>query len=346
MNCDESDDLQQEMTADYQTLELAGDHYHLGYQMGLATPMRIVESWRNREEEMAFAQACADMVGRFHPALLDEYRGYAAAQGRSWEEVLPHFSLNLPEGTLSGCTTFVCRLARSGHLLVGRNYDFLYSQNQRYLRRLSPVGYPASLGTQAGLIGSCYDGVNSHGLFVALHLIHAQTAEHVGPGIPYHLMPRILLEACRTAQEAVTWLQEMPHLFPFNYLVADADEMFAIEAYPGLVRIRPPADDILVVTNYYQLPEMRPLHGRRNLDAQVKRVHWLEMRLAQARTASPNENGIWAQGLLRDHSVPVCHHLPTQATLWSMVANLTARQIFYCLGAPCRNEFRQWDWPA
>ena len=52
MQYNESDDLQQELTADYRTLELAGDHYHLGYQMGLATPMRIVESWRNREEEI------------------------------------------------------------------------------------------------------------------------------------------------------------------------------------------------------------------------------------------------------------------------------------------------------
>jgi predicted choloylglycine hydrolase len=260
--------------------------------------------------------------------------------------VLPHFSLNLPEGTLSGCTTFTCRLSTNGHLLVGRNYDFLTGQNQRYLRQLLPTGYPASLGTQAGLIGSCYDGVNSHGLFAALHLIHARTAEHVGAGVPYHLIPRILLETCQTAQEAVTWLQEMPHLFPFNYLVGDADETFAVEAYPGQVHIRRPVDDVLVVTNYYQLPEMRPLQGRRNLSTQVRRVRWIETQLAPAGTASLDENGIWVQGLLRDHSMPVCHHQPTQSTLWSLVADLTARRIFYCLGAPCRNEFREWEWPV
>jgi predicted choloylglycine hydrolase len=324
----DTDDLRQELVADYRTLELAGDHYHLGYQMGLATPMRIVESWRAREIELAFAQACADVVGRFHPALLDEYRGYAAAQGRTWDEVLPHLSLNLPEGTLSGCTTFTCRLSTNGHLVVGRNYGFLTSQNQRYLRPLSPTGYPASLGTQAGLIGSCYDGVNSHGPFAALHLIHARTAEHVSAGVPYHLIPRILLETCQTVQEAVTWIQEMPHLFPSNYLVADADEAFAVEAYPGQVRIRQSVDDVLIVTNYYQLPEMRPLHGRRSLNTQVRRVRWIETQLAPARMASLGGNEIWVQGLLRDHSVPVCHHQPTQATLWSLVAailNMTGR---------------------
>jgi hypothetical protein len=87
----DTDDLHQELTADYRTLELAADRYHLGYQMGLATPMRIVQRWRARETELAFAQACAGLVGRFHPALLDEYRGYAVAQGRAGTRGCPTF---------------------------------------------------------------------------------------------------------------------------------------------------------------------------------------------------------------------------------------------------------------
>jgi predicted choloylglycine hydrolase len=338
-------DLQQELTADYRTFDLSGDHYAIGYQMGQATPMRQVESWRDQETELTFAHACAEEVRRLHPALLDEFRGYAAAQARAWEEVLPHFSLNLPEGTLSGCTTLVRRLP-DGHILVARNYDFLYTQRQRYLRRLSPVGHPVTLGTQAGLIGSCYEGANSHGLFVALHLIHARTAERVPPGVPFYLIPRILLETCSTARETVSLLQKMPHLFPFNYLVADAKEFFAVEVYPGQVRVRRPSSDVLVVTNHYVLPDLRPLHGRRNLTSQIERVRWIENRIAEDRVADAAEGWAWAMELLRDHSTPVCHHRPKQATLWSVIADLTARRIAYCLGAPCRNRFQEWDWPA
>lgn len=338
-------DLHQELTADYGTFDLSGDHYAIGYQMGQATSMRQVEAWRDRETELAFARACAQVVSQFHPRLMDEFRGYAAAQGRTLEEVLAHFSLNLPEGTLSGCTTLVCRLPDS-HVLVARNYDFLYTQRQRYLRRLSPAGYPSTLGSLAGLIGSCYDGVNSQGLFVALHLIRAQTAESVPPGVPFHLIPRILLETCCTAREAVSQLEEMSHLFPFNYVVADADEMFAIEVYPGRVRVRSPAGSSLVVTNYYALPDMRPLHGRRNLTSQIERVRRIETRLAEDRVPHAACGWTWAQQMLRDHSVPVCHHRPMQATLWSVIADLTARRVAYCLGAPCRNEFQEWDWPG
>jgi predicted choloylglycine hydrolase len=337
-------DLRQELEADYRTLVLAGDHATIGYEMGLATPMRQVETWRDRATELAFARACAEVVAQFHPRLLDEFRGYAEAQGRTWEEVLDHFSLNLPEGALNGCTTFVRRLP-DGHVLVARNHDFLYTQKQRYLRRLSPADCPATLGAQAGLIASCYDGVNSHGLFAALHLIRARVAEKVGPGVVFHLIPRILLETCRTAREAVARLQEMPHLFPFNYLVADAEDMFAVEVYPGHVRVRQPANDSLVVTNYYESPDMRPFQGRRNLDGQIERTRWIEAGIAKDEVSDAASGWAWAQRLLRDHSVPVCHHRPNQATLWSLVADLTGRRIAYCLGAPCRNEFHEWDWP-
>ena len=344
-------DLRQELGADYRVFELTGDHYTIGYQMGQATEMRSVESWRDRETELAFARACAEVVGRFHPALLGEFRGYAVAQGRAWEEVLPHFSNNLPEGVLGGCTTLARRLS-DGHVLIARNHDFLYTRKERYLRRLAPTGYPASLGTQSGFIGSCYDGLNSHGLFVSLHTVRARIAERVPPGVPAHLVPRILLETCRTAREAVLRVQEMPHLLPFNYLVADPDEMFALETYPGLVHVRRPmgvrqsTDGSLVVTNYYASPDMRPLQGRRDMTEQIERVRWIKERVTMDGVNDATAGWAWAQRLLRDHSVPVCHHQPHDATLWSLVADLTARRVAYCLGAPCRNEFREWDWPV
>ncbi len=339
-----SEDLRQELDADYRVFDLRGDHYAIGYEMGRRAPMRVVRSWREQHDELAFARSCVEQVSRFHPALPEELWGYAAGQGLSREEVLSHFSLNLPEGTLGGCTTLARRLP-DGHVLIARNYDFLHSQRQRYLRHVAPCGYPASLGTQAGLIGSCYDGVSGHGLFVALHLIHARMAEAVPPGVPYHLIPRILLETCKSAREAAARLCEMPHLFPFNYMVADSADMYAVEAYPGRVRPRAPEDGHLVVTNYYAHPDMRPMQGRRKLTGQQARVGWIEQRIAGDRGGGAAEAWSWAQQLLRDHSVPVCRHGATQATLWSMVADLSTRRVAYSLGAPCRNAFVEYEWP-
>lgn len=343
---DPNADLRQEQDADYRFFQLAGSHYEIGYQMGRATPLRVVEHHKDVEAELAFAAACAEVVARYHPALHDEFRGFADAQGRMWEEVLPHFSLNLPEGMLSGCTTLVWRLPDS-RVLIARNYDFLYTQRQRYLRRLYPNGYPATLGTQAGLIGSCYDGVNSHGVFVALHLIHAQSAQSVPPGIPYHLVPRLVLETCRSAREAASLLRELPHLFPFNYLIADAEEMVCVEAYPGRVRLRyPERGNYLVVTNHFAHPDMRPLQGARQLTSQYERVRWIKGRIEEITAQGLEDGWEWATELLRDHTAPMCHHRPTQATLWSLVADLSERRIAYCQGAPCRNSFVEHLWPG
>jgi hypothetical protein len=337
-------DLRQEREADYRYFNLGGSHYAIGYEMGRLAVMREVPSWRDGCDDQAFSLACIEQVERFHPDLAREVWGYADGQGRPRDEVLPHFSLNLPEGRLSGCTSVAVRTA-DGHVVVARNYDFLYSQRERYLRRIHPVGYPAHLGTQAGLIGSCYDGVSSRGLYVALHLIHARVAPEVPPGIPYHLIPRILLERCATAREAVDMLRTLPHLFAFNYLVADCDGFYAVEAYPGQVRVREADEDHLVVTNFYAHPDMRGLQGRRKLDSQRERATWIAAQVQALGSVSAPSAWTWATDVLRNHSVPVCHHRPTQATLWAMAANLTSRRVAYCLGAPCRNQFVDHPWP-
>jgi hypothetical protein len=183
-------------------------------------------------------------------------------------------------------------------------------------------------------------------LFVALHLIHAQIPQDVPPGVPYHLVPRILLETCDTVWQAVSTLLKMPHLYAFNYLVADCDDMCAVEAYPGRVRARTSNGQCLVVTNYYARSDMRSLQGRRRLASHEARVRWIEQRADEDRIPDAAEWWPWAQRLLRDHSVPMCHHRPTQATLWAMVADLTSRRVAYCLGAPCRNEFEAFEWPG
>jgi hypothetical protein len=92
--------------------------------------------------------------------------------------------------------------------------------------------------------------------------------------------------------------------------------------------------------NHYEL------HGRRNLTGQIERVRWLGAQIAEAGPDDPDEAWTWAQQVLRDHSVPVCHHRPAQATLWALTANLTERRIAYCLGAPSRNRFEEHRWPV
>jgi len=219
--------------ADYRSFDLAGDHYQCGYALGRATAFRSV-GWL---EDPAFACACCEVVRRQHAPLLDEYRGYADAQGRPWDDVLTHFSLNHPAGRVGACSSLVWR-GDDGHVLVARNYDFTVEQRARYLVRSAPAGVQPILGTNASLIGGRYDGVNAAGVCVALHLVRTDAPASVGPGVSFHLVPRIVLETCNTARQALERILDMPLLHSFNYVIADASEFFAVEAYPGATRCR------------------------------------------------------------------------------------------------------------
>jgi predicted choloylglycine hydrolase len=325
---------------DYRIFDLIGDHYACGFQMGRQTALRTIPTPGSRPIDLAFAQACADRVGYYHPALLDEYRGYADGQSRPWEDVLPHFSLNHPAGKIGGCSTLVW-CAADGRVLVARNYDFTSDQQSRYLIKTSPPCFHAVLGTNASLIGGRYDGVNEAGLFVALHLVRWKEPASVGPAIPFHLAPRILLETCQTADQALTRLLDMPLMHAFNYVLADEREFFVVEVYPQARRVRQ-GKDRLIVTNHFQHPDMEAYHGPRKATNSRQRQRRLE-ELWGMRRGDP---WTWGQEILTDHVGPLCNHDRHLATLWSLVADLTRRRIAYSLGTPCEEPYVELRWPG
>ncbi len=324
-------------TPDYRRFDLSGDHYACGYAMGQATDFRAL----GELADAGFAGACAEAVRRQHAPLLQEYQGYADAQGRAWEDVLTHFSLNYrPVAEAGGCSTLIWR-ADDGHVLAARNYDFTMDQRARHLIRSAPAGFQPVLGANASLIGGRYDGVNAAGVFVGLHLVRTDAPRHVAPGVPFHLIPRILLETCGTARQALERLLGMPVLHAFNYALADAHECFAVEAYAGALRVRSGSDH-LITTNHYQHPDMQRYHGQRQALNSRRRAARLE-ELWRERAGDPFQ---WAQRALADHDGPMCNHDRHLATLWAMVADLTARRVAYCMGAPCEGPFVEMAWPA
>jgi hypothetical protein len=195
-----------------------------------------------------------------------------------------------------------------------------------------------------GLLGGRHEGVNETGLFVALTRAMTKPPTKVRPGVIFHLVPRILLETCATAGEAVMLAQEMPHLMSYCYLVADPREMFVVEAHPEAVRVMEPENGYIAVTNHYLHPDLHSLmespiqeNSERRLESVVE---------ALQREASADDPWEITKAILRDHETPLCGHTDGLATLWSMVADLTDQRVAYSLGAPCRNDFEEIPWPG
>jgi hypothetical protein len=339
--CDE-DNLTQEQQADYRIFIVPGSHAAIGRYLGQATPLRIIPQRTPEKPDPEFGWACLGEVGRLHPGLEAEFRGFAEAKQIPFEELLSHVSLNVTRGQIGQCSTVGYR-GPDGRVLIGRNYDFRYRQQHRYLICTDPPGYAAHVGTNSGLVGGRYDGVNEFGVFVSLHTVMSEHPEHVRPGVPFHLVVRIVLETCRTAREAMNTIRLMPLFHTFNYFMADRDEMYVVESHAETVRVSGGRTDVLAVTNHYQHPDLQPLHGRRTLTHSRGRLLRLRQGPATWDSSDPLRS---VQEVMSDHSAHVCGHDDGAATLWSVVCDPGSHRVAYALGAPCRNAYCTLPWPG
>ena len=352
------------MTADYQTFDLTGPHYDLGFAQGARTERFAVPAWWPSPPELPFAEDCARQVTEIHPPLLEELRGYADGQRLPYDELLrgvcrrsmrlraPHTAPLYPEG---GCSSFAF-VDTAGHVRVGRNYDFHPIQRVRQRLRLKPAQGRPSVGMRGSVPGGRYDGVNDAGLFIGLHVALADEPDDPRPGMPFHLLPRLALETCSNTREAVDLLTRVRHLHSFNYLIADpSGEMAVVEAHPTRVRVlepsrqssRPGAENnprlnqredqpFLACTNHFRHPDMAGLQGRRKLTHSQARLAFLYQQAGRQSGYS----------LLTNHSVNLCGHSGGHTTLWSLTADLTARALAYARGAPCEMEYETVPWPS
>jgi predicted choloylglycine hydrolase len=335
---------------DTHTFDLGGTHYQIGYQIGRSSPLFTLPSWWPEPPPLAFAHACAQQIAACHASLIDELYGHADAQQQSFDHLLRivcrarlgGHPVSVPEQ--GGCTSFAYR-APNGHLMVGRNYDFYPIQRIRQRIRVQPVGAQGSVGMRGSVPGGRYDGVNHAGLFVSLHIVLAEREEIVQPGIPFHLIPRLILERCQSVRQALDLLAEIPHLHSFNYLLADSEEYLCVECHSQRIRIMRPErnGDVLAVGNFYQHPDMETLQKHRRQTLSRGRVAYLRSREWEHGVEDTPTQAVYRA--LSDHDHQVCGHVGGHTTLWSCIADMTAQRVWYGMGNPCQAELQAVVWP-
>lgn len=331
-------DLEHEQQADYRIIELSGSPAAIADSMArqlrhLPSPLR---KWP-WEDDGAFMSGCASILRETAPWLWDELATFAERL-----HMPPERGLFVRAGSLShGCSAVAWR-ASDGHVYAGRTYDFYVRIRTRHLLLTRPdTGY-AHAGMNGGLAGGRYDGVNEHGVFVALHKVMADRPAELRPGVPYHLLPRLALQTCRTAKEAAELIEQLPQLASFNYTLADASgTLIGLECYPGRPVQRREAGTVLAVTNHYTHPALVPLQGQRSTVDSRRRQAALEA--VVLRDGNPWQATLAA---VADHDGGVCCHREFGATLWAGVFDLSTPAAAYSFGAPCRNKLRTVELPA
>ena len=253
----------------------------------LAEQARRTYSWTPAPADRTKARARRAWFARHWPQHLARMQGAAAAVGvdPATDEVYLDGFGGLPTGSACSATYYPPDGTPDGRAVLGRNYDFFTTSaselfalmsgaqapdgdepawsSRPYVLTSTPDDGPATTVLTMNELDGCMEGINEHGLAVALLIADAESAGApavAGPqvGLSSTQLPRFLLDTCATAAAAADALLDAKQYdlgMPLHYLVADpSGDAFVWERGPGgdehMIRVDAGA---LCVTNH-------PLH--------------------------------------------------------------------------------------
>jgi hypothetical protein len=236
-------------------------------------------------------------------------------------------------------------ISEDRHTHVGRNMDFHPADSDLRLCTTRIQGKASHIGFSDMIFGRV-DGMNEHGLCVTTSNGPPGGKPEPVIGVPFFVAVRAVLDSCRTVDEALDVIGEMPIAWSTNIIVADRrGEAALIEiayAQRATKRIGPGTrGQSLCATNHHTLPAMMP-YGARRMRHSVVRHRTVVSRLQDA---APGIGGDSIKAILGERMPEgVCcqHYSGWLGTLWSMVFDVTDGHVEICFGAPCssRNVWR------
>lgn len=161
----------------------------------------------------------------------------------------------------SGIGVDKARSATGGNLL-GRNLDYpplgdigqytlvqVIRQGKGFLNFAS-VGFPGLLGVLSG--------INEAGLALAIHEVvdvRPPKRKFNPAGLPYALCYRMVLEQCKTVDEARKFLLGLERSTTTNLLISDRERTAVLEVCPDSVQVRPADAGTACCANHFCLAE-------------------------------------------------------------------------------------------
>jgi predicted choloylglycine hydrolase len=241
------------------SLEFNGSHYEIGLQMGEILKRTNGYPPKYPQDILEKSHAYEEQVGIFAPDLLDEFRGIADAL-----EIDYYIPITLEATPYRFQMTSCVVLAISGeHTQSGMP---VLAHNQEWMERDSenlrvcythPEGKLRSLGfTFHWPLVSRYGGINEAGLAFSMASATYLTSS---PGIMLNMAARWILDTCRTTEEAVAYLEEIPKVWGETYLIIDKDNTIAkVEAHWERTMVTYSETGLGWNTLIYDSPEMQP----------------------------------------------------------------------------------------
>lgn len=220
-----------------------GRSFEIGEGVGAHQQMKVVQKRCQHFVQPIDIEKARTVYQRFAPHLLDEIEGISKPLGITPSDALSLFSgYDLPKLEGLGCTAV---MTEEGYV---RNYDFGPDYyDGRFILRQSSECY-ATCGHSLFGIG-LHEGMNEHGLTAGLHFVSTRYHQK---GLMAGIIVRIVLDTCRTVEEAISLLNVLPHADEYNYSLTDRSGQSAIvEAGPLDSEVK--RSKTLYCTNHFQV---------------------------------------------------------------------------------------------
>jgi len=290
-------------------------------------------------ERLEYMYACETELRKHTPDLLEEIRGFSDGIGLEYHQVLATHILPM---TSEGCNLFFVRGESTQNRLpiFVRHMDWI-EDDLRFLNMLEtkPVGRHSVLGLNFADIG-CFDGLNDTGLAIGTASIPFYVGTN-GVGIRENIATRWSLDNFSTVEEAVNYLESIPHAQPIVYLIADKTGTSArVECTPIKVDGEISDDELRIVCNFFILGTMKELDSMPKDD----RAWSYYSRIMKWFSQSGNDITLDdIKRICRSHEVGICEHLndPSGGTIYSWFSELGTGMMHLAVGYPCKNDYRQ-----
>lgn len=283
---------------------------------------------------------CLPVYEKYYPEALEEIKGIADGQQSSYEDLCT-FLLSMYCFEFSNhCTCFAFR--DQEHIVFGRNSDFLMELEKLYMNCLYQLDSGYSFQGNTTAFVQMEDGVNEYGLAVGLTFVYPKVRK---AGFNAGLLVRYLLEKCRTTEEAVAFLHEVPIASQQIITIADAlGNMAVVECNPYVTEVILPkkGEEFVVTANDYNSEKMTPYKNCEEIDdwnsAERYKVAYQALKMQENQFSLK-----CAKDILSGKYGFMCQYdRKTGAdTVWSVIYDIKGQKIYRVEGNPSRKGFKE-----
>ena len=330
-----------------------GSHYEMGRKMGkifknnnAQFPIKLdpFQSKHGRE--------CGILLKKHFPEATEEIQGVTDTIGYDYElftswmmcmgSCLDIDNENCLE--VRGCTAF--SFTHKNQIYHARDNDL-----PPFLKDISKsVYYKPQKGNSFILNTSSFingeEGINNCGLVAAMTFVRPKLDE-VKPGINSVFLVRYILEKCKTVDEGIRVLRELPIASSCNIILTDSrGKMVVVECNPLKVNIRYPEksktnEKFIITVNHFTSKEMW------KHDASDRNVYFSGNRYQTVCNAllsiDCSDAVAYAKNILSGKHGFICQYDKQLNfdTIWSSVFDISNKKIYRAEGNPSRTKFKE-----